>query len=194
MRLLIADLVTELEPRYENTKRLAEPFRYEGDRPTDIRLTVTDAYLESLMRRAAPNTTEELMENFAFSCDFNRKAIPFQTMLVHSSALVYDGGAYLFSADSGVGKSTHTRLWLQAFGDRVHILNDDKPVVRLSGSTALQRHRQKRDRAAARDRVCRKRRKKRRQGPLLHGGASKNLFSDRAHGQRPNRLPHARKF
>ncbi len=101
MRLLIADLVTELEPRYENTKRLAEPFRYEGDRPTDIRLTVTDAYLESLMRRAAPNTTEELMENFAFSCDFNRKAIPFQTMLVHSSALVYDGGAYLFSADSG---------------------------------------------------------------------------------------------
>ena len=71
----IADLVTELEPRYENTKRLAEPFRYEGDRPTDIRLTVTDAYLESLMRRAAPNTTEELMENFAFSCDFNRKAI-----------------------------------------------------------------------------------------------------------------------
>ena len=125
MRLLIADLVTELEPRYENTKRLAEPFRYEGDRPTDIRLTVTDAYLESLMRRAAPNTTEELMENFAFSCDFNRKAIPFQTMLVHSSALVYDGGAYLFSADSGVGKSTHTRLWLQAFGDRVHILNDD---------------------------------------------------------------------
>ncbi len=118
MRLLIADLVTELEPRYENTKRLAEPFRYEGDRPTDIRLTVTDAYLESLMRRAAPNTTEELMENFAFSCDFNRKAIPFQTMLVHSSALVYDGGAYLFSADSGVGKSTHTRLWLQAFGER----------------------------------------------------------------------------
>jgi len=137
MRLLIAGLVTELEPRYENTKRLAEPFRYEGNRPTDIRLTVTDDYLKSLMRRAAPESTVEQMENFAFCCDFNRKAIPFQTMLVHSSALVYDGGAYLFSADSGVGKSTHTRLWLQAFGDRVHILNDDKPVVRLSGSTAL---------------------------------------------------------
>ncbi len=89
MRLLIADLVTELEPRYENTKRLAEPFRYEGDRPTDIRLTVTDAYLESLMRRAAPNTTEELMENFAFSCDFNRKAIPrFGRRKVHPHAAV----------------------------------------------------------------------------------------------------------
>ena len=107
MRLLIAGLVTELEPRYENTKRLAEPFRYEGNRPTDIRLTVTDDYLESLMRRAAPESTVEQMENFAFCCDFNRKAIPFQTMLVHSSALVYDGGAYLFSRPLTAAAASH---------------------------------------------------------------------------------------
>ena len=58
-------------------------------------------------------------------------------MLVHSSAVVCDGRAYLFSADSGVGKSFHTRLWLQAFGDRVHILNDDKPVVCMSGEVPM---------------------------------------------------------
>jgi hypothetical protein len=58
-------------------------------------------------------------------------------MLVHSSALVYDNGAYLFSADSGVGKSTHTRLWLKAFGDKVHIMNDDKPVVKLLDDRAI---------------------------------------------------------
>ena len=137
MKLLIADLVTELDPQYEETKRLAAPFLYEGDRPVDISLEVTQEYLEDLMRRAAPGCTVGQMENFAFSQQFNRRAIRFGVMLVHASALVIDGKAYLFSADSGVGKSTHTRLWLKAFGDRVHILNDDKPVVRLYDDRVL---------------------------------------------------------
>ncbi len=63
--------------------------------------------------------------------------ISYSGRLVHSSALIYDGGAYLFSADSGVGKSTHTKLWLNAFGDKVHIMNDDKPVVRLYDDRAV---------------------------------------------------------
>ena len=137
MKLLIADLVTELHPKFDDTKRLAAPFRYEGSRPVDLTLKVSDEYLADLMRRAAPGITEGQMENFAFSSVFNRRAIAFGTMLVHSSAVVCDGRAFLFSADSGVGKSTHTRLWLKAFGDRVHILNDDKPVVRLLDSGAL---------------------------------------------------------
>lgn len=51
--------------------------------------------------------------------------------MLHSSAVVVDGKAYLFSANSGTGKSTHTGLWLQLFGDRAYILNDDKPALRL---------------------------------------------------------------
>lgn len=137
MRVLIADIVTELDPRFDNTIELAKPFEYHGERETDIDLKVTDKYLESLMVRAAEGVTIEQMENFAFSCDFNRKVIPYQTMLVHSSALIYQGGAYLFSGESGVGKSTHTKLWLKAFGDRVHIMNDDKPVVRLYDDKAV---------------------------------------------------------
>lgn len=36
----------------------------------------------------------------------------------------------MFSADSGVGKSTHTGLWRKVFGDRAQIINDDKPALR----------------------------------------------------------------
>lgn len=137
MRVLIADLVTELNPVYEDSKRLVVPFVYEGERETDIVLKVSEEYLDDLCRRAAPGVTRSQLENFAFSTAFNRRAIPFGTMLVHSSALIFDGGAYLFSADSGVGKSFHTRLWLQAFGGAVHIMNDDKPVVRLYDGKAV---------------------------------------------------------
>ena len=41
-----------------------------------------------------------------------------------------DGYAYLFSANSGTGKSTHTGLWLEHFKDKAYIINDDKPVLK----------------------------------------------------------------
>lgn len=137
MRCLIADLVTELNPKYETTKELAAPFIYDGERPTDIVLRASEEHIGDLMKRAAEGVTVGMMENFVLCTDFNRKAIPYGVMLIHSSAIVYNGGAYLFSANSGVGKSTHTRLWLEAFGDKVHIMNDDKPVVRILGEKAV---------------------------------------------------------
>ena len=42
-----------------------------------------------------------------------------------------DGFAYAFSAASGTGKSTHTSLWLEHFGDRARIINGDKPIFRF---------------------------------------------------------------
>ena len=41
-----------------------------------------------------------------------------------------------FCGNSGVGKSTHTRLWQNHFGkNNVHIINDDKPALRLFGNS-----------------------------------------------------------
>lgn len=51
-------------------------------------------------------------------------------MLFHCSSLELDDSAYLFTAPSGTGKSTHTRLWRQVFGERVKMINDDKPLLR----------------------------------------------------------------
>lgn len=55
----------------------------------------------------------------------------YHAMLVHGSAVMVDGKAYLFTAPSGTGKSTHSRLWRELLGDRVKMINDDKPFVRL---------------------------------------------------------------
>ncbi|MBQ8427284.1 MAG: hypothetical protein IJX16_05955 [Clostridia bacterium] len=41
-----------------------------------------------------------------------------------------DGNAYLFTAPSGTGKSTHTRLWRELLGDKAVMINDDKPIIR----------------------------------------------------------------
>ena len=51
-------------------------------------------------------------------------------MMLHSAAVEYEGQAYLFSGPSTVGKSTHTRLWREVFGEGVQFFNDDKPALR----------------------------------------------------------------
>ena len=131
MKYKIADLIVEMTPKYDESIRLAEPFLYSGERETDIKLKISYDYVNETAAKPNCLSTKPQLENFAFSSEFNREAIKYGVMLVHSSALICDGGAYLFSADSGVGKSTHTKLWLKAFGDKVHIMNDDKPVIRL---------------------------------------------------------------
>jgi len=52
-------------------------------------------------------------------------------VVLHSSSLIYNGSGIAFSAPSGTGKSTHTALWKDMYGDDVCVINDDSPAVRL---------------------------------------------------------------
>lgn len=54
-------------------------------------------------------------------------------VLFHGSSLAVDGHGILFTAKSGTGKSTQTRLWREVFGERVVMVNDDKPFLHISG-------------------------------------------------------------
>ena len=51
-----------------------------------------------------------------------------RTLFVHGSVVAYKDSAYLFTADSGVGKTTHSRLWTSNLND-AYILNGDKPFI-----------------------------------------------------------------
>ena len=54
----------------------------------------------------------------------------YNVFLMHSSVIEVDGMAYAFTAKSGVGKSTHTALWLKNV-PHARVLNGDKPLYRL---------------------------------------------------------------
>ena len=57
-------------------------------------------------------------------------------LLLHGSAVAVDGQGYLFTAKCGTGKSTHTRLWRETFGNRAIMVNDDKPFLKI-GETGV---------------------------------------------------------
>lgn len=56
--------------------------------------------------------------------------------VVHSSSIIYNGKAWLFSAESGVGKSTHVELWRRS-GFEFEDFNGDNIVVYMDGDTPV---------------------------------------------------------
>lgn len=53
------------------------------------------------------------------------------TLLIHASAVLFEGRAYLFQGKSGTGKSTHAALWTRHV-DGAELLNDDNPLIRFT--------------------------------------------------------------
>jgi len=91
--------------------------------------------LEGKAQRAFPDA---YLETIAVQRKLAECLFQADTLLFHGSVVAVDGEAYLFTAKSGTGKSTHTRLWREVLGDRAVMINDEKPFLPLdeSGVTA----------------------------------------------------------
>lgn len=119
----IAGLKVEMNPKFGRLIRQSETYKSSGEPNLRINPDLSCEKYSELQKR-----TEEDREYICSSAAFCRAIIPHGRFFLHASAVVYDGEAYLFSAPSGMGKSTHTALWLKRFQGS-YILNDDKPVI-----------------------------------------------------------------
>ncbi len=127
IKIDIGGLAVGIDNKYEYTAKMAEDYLTDteplftvGASEDEIAkeravsgLGYSDAYFEFIV--AYRNIAEKLPEKDAF--------------VFHGSVLSLGGKAYIFTAKSGVGKTTHTRLWLSEFADECHVLNGDKPVL-----------------------------------------------------------------
>lgn len=135
----IADRVIEISSLYEEVQLLCKDYRFVGEAEIPVRITAADIEFER--RKSAREDelegipvrsfSESYLETLAVYRKIAEKMLDYDTILFHGSAVALDGEAVLFTAKSGTGKSTHTRLWREAFGERVVMVNDDKPLLRI---------------------------------------------------------------
>lgn len=74
--------------------------------------------------------SEDYLESLALLRKLSTAFSERNVLLFHASAIEFEGKAYLYTALSGTGKSTHAALCKQVFGERVRYINDDKPFLR----------------------------------------------------------------
>lgn len=130
---------------FESTRDYCRKYLAEGDPDFSVTVTREDlAFEQEALRQEA---LEEGIRIRVFTDPFldrttiQRKTAEFlfdrDVLMSHGSTVAVDGKAYLFTARCGTGKSTHTRLWRQVFGDRAVMVNDDKPFLKISGDGVL---------------------------------------------------------
>ena len=141
----IAGQVARVHPLFASTPQY---FRaYLTDAPPDFFVTVKPEDLTfeqaQLDREAAEEGfrfrtfTDPFLERAAIQRAFAEHLFDRDTLLFHGSAVALDGRGYLFTARSGTGKSTHTRLWREVFGPGATMINDDRPFLQLTEDGVL---------------------------------------------------------
>ncbi|MDO4621865.1 MAG: hypothetical protein Q4B22_02830 [Eubacteriales bacterium] len=129
----LADLTAAVEGAGAYTCELMKKYRIpdESKQRTSIFISVSNGMIERERKLEGGGFSEEYLEAISVYRAFCEKALLFDTVFFHASAVEKDGEAYLFSAPSGGGKSTHAELWREVFGTHVTMINDDKPLIRF---------------------------------------------------------------
>ena len=135
----VADLVVEVNCLFASTAAYCKDYLVSGETPART-VSIGEADLEGerqrLLSKKNPGemlqaSTPQALEVLVL-CRKIAEFLPYcDRILFPGSTLAIDGQGVLFTAKSGTGKSTHTRLWRQVFGDRVRMINDDKPMILL---------------------------------------------------------------
>lgn len=130
---------------FESTPHFFRPYLTQS--APDFSMEITPADLLFEQESALAEALEEgfrirhfpdpYLERAAIQRKFAEHLFDSDTLLLHGSTVAVDGAAYLFTAKSGTGKSTHTRLWRQMFGERAVMVNDDKPFLRITPEGVL---------------------------------------------------------
>lgn len=130
----LADFVVELENQHDFLTRQCMEYRYDGTAPADFIVRVTE---EELLREQSITPDIHYSEGYLESvCAYRQLCMELpmrDAMLLHGSVIECGGKGIAFLARSGVGKTTHTMLWKQVYGEQVRIINGDKPIIRFFG-------------------------------------------------------------
>ena len=138
-RMKIAGRVGQVQTQFESTQSYCRNYLTED--PPDFSAAVTAenrvfeqeaSWEEARVEGFRPRRyTDPHLERAALQRIFAERLFDYDILLFHGSLVAVDGRGYLFAAKSGTGKSTHTRLWCQLFGDRAQMVNDDKPFLQI---------------------------------------------------------------
>ena len=135
----IAGIPAEIRCRYPETKSDMEEFLSVKEPcfsvwPSEEDFEAFRKWTEELVAKGYEeyDYSPLMQENILVHSQLSRELLTYDVLLVHGSAISMDGEVYLFTAPSGTGKSTHTRLWREAFGERTMMINDDKPMLKIS--------------------------------------------------------------
>ena len=133
LKIKIAGIPIGINNRYRHIEQLCRD--YLTDEEPLFTVSATDEEIAKENEISDGTYSPGYLESVVIYRNIAEQIPRYDAVVFHGAVLNKDGKAYAFTARSGVGKTTHTRLWLDEFGDSVHYLNGDKPIIRIIDGT-----------------------------------------------------------
>ncbi|MDO4607816.1 MAG: hypothetical protein Q4B40_01320 [Clostridia bacterium] len=126
----IADLKIKINYKYDFFKEFCSEYISNENDSFDICVKSNDEDIEN-EHKAVPTADVAVCESLCIYRAIANQLPAFERFVFHGAAIEYNKGAYLFTAPSGTGKTTHINLWKKNLGDKVDIINGDKPIIKV---------------------------------------------------------------
>lgn len=123
----IADINWKIE--YKNSYVYERYKDYEIEAVKDAIELKADTQVMEAMKKEKPAIDDGYCEGDCFYLSI-ANIIPLKKrMLMHGAVISYNEDAYMFTAPGGTGKTTHISLWRKYLGEKIKIVNGDKPIL-----------------------------------------------------------------
>lgn len=138
LTLKMADLRIRIDNRYEYVQQLCRDYLVPEKENPDLSVQVMPDELQARMDKIPEHFSGKGYAESVLIYEKICNELPaFNAFVLHGSAIMARGAAYVFAAGCGIGKSTHTGYWQKILGDRMTVINGDKPICRFSENGQL---------------------------------------------------------
>lgn len=131
----LADLNVQIEYNYDYMNSFCKDYITQIDMHDIVAKTDSEAILKE--KALVPNAPVEACESLCIYRCIGEQLPEFERFVFHGAAIEYKNNAYLFTAPSGTGKTTHINLWRKYLGDKVDIINGDKPIIKVDKTATV---------------------------------------------------------
>ena len=130
MKCRFADINYEINSVYSGVKRACRDYIIPDSSECDEVITITEEDINSEKNDGGYST--QYLEFIALCRKISNRLPLHGGFLLHSAVFDVDGTGVALAASSGTGKTTHMLLWQKYLGERLTVVNGDKPFVRFS--------------------------------------------------------------
>lgn len=127
--VLLSGLNIRIEHKYDYMAQFCEDYVAQFEFPDIVASADDDAILKE--KELVPKASIKDCESLCIYRAIAEQLPLFERFVFHGAAIEYDENAYLFTAPSGTGKTTHINLWRKHLGNKVSIINGDKPIIKV---------------------------------------------------------------
>ena len=124
---------------FEKTKDHFRNYYREEDRLQNA-IEVCQNDLNQVRHLYPENMTDDVLEYNELTYEISEKIIGMNRCIFHGLAFIWRGKAWIFTGNSGVGKTTQYVRWKQVFGNEIKLLNGDKPVLEFCENGQIMVH------------------------------------------------------